>query len=105
MSGSDETEQERTWGILYDQIRAILLEFGEENAFGDGDYWVLDDNWGVWQHKVEVHNLKMLKPHVVESLRALLAEHADWEIVIGVDIPNKEGLWPPMGLILRHSEI
>jgi hypothetical protein len=105
MNDPEESEQEKTWGLLYDQIQQVLQGYGTENPYGDGDYWVLDDNWGVWQHKVEVHSLKMLMPPVVKSLQSILAPHPNWDIVVAVDIPAKENLWPAMGLIIRKHEI
>ena len=101
----DDDEQSKIWEILYDRIKAVLRRFGNENAFGKGDYWILDDNWGNRQHKIEVQNLILLKSGVVKSLRALLAHYPDWDIVIAVHIPGKQHLWPPMGLIIRSHEI
>jgi len=97
--------QEQEWGVLYDRIRDALRRFGTENAYGDGDYWIVDDNWGLAQHKVEVHNLKMLAPTIVVALQSLLTDLPDWDIMIGLSIPGTEGVWPPMGLIIRDTEI
>lgn len=98
-------EQERAWGDLYDQIQAVLSREGQEAAVGNGDYWLLDDNWGVLQHKIEVQNLRLLKPEIVRSLQTLLKEFRRWEIVVAVHVPDTENLWPPMGLIIRAHEI
>jgi hypothetical protein len=39
-------EQGDVWNLLYDQIRSVLIQYGRENAFREGDYWVDDDNMG-----------------------------------------------------------
>ena len=105
MSAMEDKEQGKVWSILYDRITKLLQQFGTENPFGEGDYWVLDDNWGPLQHKICVFNLKMLKPNIVYALQSLLSDFPDWGIVIAVDIPGKEKRWPPMGLTLGAHEI
>lgn len=101
----EEDEQGRTWNRLYGEIKAVLRRFGTENHFGEADYLLVDDNYGWQQHKIEIHKLHMLDPVVVKSLRPLLRQTPDWEIVIAVDIPGTEQTWPRMGVIIRDHEI
>src|SRR5688572_23178306 len=101
MAADGETAQGRIWGLLYDQIRETLQQFGTENYLGEADYLIVDDNYGFYQHKIEIHKLHMLRPDVAKALQPLLREFADWEIVIAVDIPGKENAWPRMGLTIR----
>ena len=105
MNVDNRAEQERTWGILYAKILEVLHEFGTENQFGKGDYLVVTDNYGWPRHTVEIHKLHMLQPAIVNRLRDLLSEFAGWEIVVAVDIPGTENLWPRMGLTIRAHEI
>jgi hypothetical protein len=105
MNVDNRTEQERTWGILYAKILKILHEFGTENQFGKGDYLVAADNYGWPRHTIEIHKLHMLQPAIVNQLQALLREFAGWEIVVAVDVPGTENLWPRMGLTIRAHEI
>lgn len=98
-------EQERAWESLYQQVRAILIQEGREDAYGRADFWLVDDNWGGHQHKIEVQALHMLKPSVVQALQTLLKQFRGWEIVVAIHIPGTENLWPPMGLIVRAHEI
>lgn len=100
-----EEKQEEEWETLYERIRAMLRPWGVENAFGRGDYLIVDDNYGWRRHTVEIHRLQMLQPEIIRQIRGLLDGFADWEIVIVVDVPGKEGVWPPMGLTLRQHEI
>jgi hypothetical protein len=105
MSNDGLTEQERNWGALYDRIAEVLLQFGEEDHFGKADYLIVDDNYGSRRHTIEIHKLHMLRPSVVVMLQGLLQAFPDWEIVVAVDIPGTEGIWPRMGLTIRDREI
>jgi len=102
-----KAEQDREWRLLYEQIKEVLQQGGEEWDFrqNKGDYLLVDDNMGWCQHKIELQNLNLLKPAVIKSLQRLLAAYPDWEIVIAVDIPGKENEWPSMGLVVRDHEI
>ncbi len=105
MSRELELQQEREWGLLYDRIARLLSQLGREDAFGEGDYWLVDDNWGLHQHKVEIQNLELIGAEVVARLQALLADCPGWEIVVSV-LPRDLNLnWPAMGLIVRDREI
>jgi hypothetical protein len=104
MTDWDEQQSER-WERLYQQVVNLLAPHGVNNAVGEGDYWVVEDNYGWHRVTVGVHSLKILRPEIVNSLRELLSEHLGWEIVAYVDIPEKEKLWPKMGLTIRKHEI
>src|SRR5437868_8468559 len=82
MSSAAEAKQERDWQTLHDAITAILDQFGRKDAFGEGDYWLVDDNWGRRSHQIEFQNLEMFKPHIVKALQDLLAPYPDWYIEI-----------------------
>jgi hypothetical protein len=100
-------EQDRAWHLLYHQIKKVLQQVGEEwnSRQCEGDYLLIDDNMGWYQHKIELQNLNLLKPAVIKSLQRLLTACPDWEVVIAVDVPGKEDEWPSMGLVVRDQEI
>jgi hypothetical protein len=102
---SVESEQEREWQILQDRIIRLLQKFGRRDAFGQGDYWLLDENWGRHRQELEIQNLSLLQPHIVKSLQALLADLPNWYITARVDVPGKEKIWPGMGVIIYPDEI
>jgi hypothetical protein len=105
MSDAAMSEQEKQWDHLYTEMSQTLQRFGQEDAFGGADYWLLDDNWGNHQQKVEIQNLNLIRPEVVSSLQKTLVDFPDWEIVVAVDVPGHETDWPAMGLIIRGHEI
>lgn len=104
MTTDDET-RDRIWSDLYRRIVDLLGRYGKEDAIGDGDFWVVDDNYGWRRHTVNIFDLKMLRPHIVAALRRLLGDLPDWAIVLALDIPGTEGKWPPMGVTIRKHEI
>lgn len=97
--------QARRWGELYDRICSLLRAHGREDAFADGDYWVRDENWGGNAQRIEINNLALLRPDIVQSLQKLLEVFPDWKIVVAVDIRGTEKTWPHMGLVIRKDEI
>ena len=99
------TEQERAWGNLYARIQKVMRRLGREDGTGAADYWLLDDNWGMMQHKLFVNNLNLLAPTIVKQLQKCLAGYPDWEIVVAVAVDGEGESWPNMGLIIRPHEI
>jgi hypothetical protein len=106
-----EDRQSDAWDALYNEIVKLLTRYGVEDACGHADYLVVDDDYGWARNTIEIHRLKMLKVEIILALQALLRRKdlvhgiPDWEIVILVDIPGKEGKWPPMGVTIRAREI
>jgi hypothetical protein len=106
MTGDPRAQQRREWAYLYDRIREVLRQFGEEDDYPERkDYWFVNENWGLWQHKIETSNLEMVRPVVVKSLQKLLQGYPNWDIAIAVASPEKENAWPAMGLTIRDDEI
>jgi hypothetical protein len=101
----DDSTQSADWERLYEQISATLSPLGVENAFAKGDYWVLDDNWGQAQQRVEINNLALLDPKIIKDLQALLRQFSGWKIVVAVDVPAQTGIWPAMGLVIYPDKI
>ena len=60
MTTDAELRQEREWQILHDRITETLDAFGRKDAFGKGDYWLVDENWGWRTQAIEVQNVNLL---------------------------------------------
>jgi hypothetical protein len=101
----NEARRQAEWKILHDRITATLDRYGKKDAFGRGDYWLVDEDLGSYRQKLEVQNLNLLQPHIIRSLQAVLAKYPDWEIMFRIDVPGKENDWPAMGLIIHDDEI
>lgn len=96
----------RDWQILYERVKATLDRFGEIHFCGARDYWLVDDDWGWFRQQVELNNLsKMLRPEVIHALQDVIEGYPDWEITVRIDVPEKRGIWPGMGLFVRSDEI
>jgi hypothetical protein len=97
---------DREWEELFVKIQEALNPFGKLWDFErrEGDYWLIDDNWGNFKHVVEVQNLALLEPVVITALQKVLVGYPDWEITVCPEPPTK-GQWPGMALILRDDEI
>jgi hypothetical protein len=98
-------QQPKAWAHLYARLRMQLVKFGTEGGQPGADCWIEEDNWGYWQHKIYVDDLKMLRPQVIESLQRVLDEFPEWEIMVAVAVPGPGETWPDMGITIRTHEI
>ena len=105
MTPEKERRQEAEWQELHDRVTAVLDQHGRKDPFGDGDYWLVDENWGWRDLQLGFQNLALLQPHIIKSLQALLAGYPGWQITIEVDAPDGGASRPPMGLVVFHDEI
>ncbi len=102
---ADDELQERIWNDLYRKTRKLFHRQGKEEPTGEGDYWVVDDNYGWRQHTVYINTLKLLSPVNIAVLRSFLRYLPDWQIILVVNVPGKGKAWPPMGVTIRRREI
>lgn len=102
---TDEEIQNQIWDSLYRAIVDFLKLYGKEDACGDGDYWVVDDNYGWRRHTIDVFDLKMFDVVIVKGLRRLLQNIPNWDIVLVLDTPGVGETIPPMGVTIRRNEI
>jgi hypothetical protein len=99
MASELDAEQEREWAILYDQIKSVLQQYGQENdGTEEKDYLLVDDNLGWYKHRIEANKLELAQPVVVKSLQKLLIEYPNWEIIVALG--RSFG-----GLVVRNDEI
>ncbi len=102
---NDEMKQQRAWQLLHDAVTATMNRFGTKDARGRADYWLLDENWGWRTQQLEFQNLDLLQASLFDALRRLLVDFPDWDITVRIDVPDKRGVWPGMGLIIYEDEI
>jgi len=89
MSIEDDPQQEQEWEGLYRLVVKTMAQWGVDNAFGKGDYLIVDNNFEWRRQTIEIHNLKILKVDIVKALQGLLRRFPKWDIVKAVDIPGK----------------
>jgi hypothetical protein len=102
---SDRERLEKEWQVLYENLLSYLSRFGEDNAFGAGDFWVRDDQWGAIEQVVFVFNLDLFTAPIVSDIQRMLADFPDWTVLLVVDVVGKEKEWPRMGITVRRDEI
>jgi hypothetical protein len=66
--------EDRDTRELYTSLDELLGKHGKSNAFGDGDYWIVDDSWVPCSHKVCVFQIEFLTPQLAMEVRQLLEE-------------------------------
>jgi hypothetical protein len=104
-------KQHKKWISLRDRLKPVLEQFGSEDSWDSelktvlNDYYFMEDNWGGNYHKVEIHNLRMLKPEVIKSIQGLLHDHPKWHVFIQVDVPGTEEAWPNMSLFVYADKV
>jgi hypothetical protein len=99
MASELQVEQDREWNILYEKIKSLLLQYGEENEGAEEkDFLLVDDNLGLYRHRIEANKLELLQTTVVKSLQKLLVGYPNWEITIALG--RRFG-----GLVIRDDEI
>jgi hypothetical protein len=104
---SEAEAQIDEWKNSYRDILAILQKHGKNDAFGEGDLWLLDDNLGGGLHKIYIFNISVVTRELVRKLMELLGErYLGWHIMMILDLksPTNEEI-PPEGLIVYGSFI
>jgi hypothetical protein len=67
--------REQEWEELYDQLRDALAEFGTNDAFGNGEYWVLDDDYGGYHQKICIGDVNFWTARMEKKIRDILVKH------------------------------
>lgn len=67
-------EEDRETRKLYHSLEQLLAAHGTSNAFGEGDYWIVDDSWVPLSHKVCIFNIELLTPQLVDEVQHLLKD-------------------------------
>jgi hypothetical protein len=97
--------QEVEWQDLYAELTRVLSAVGRENAFGEGDFWIVDDNYGSLQHKVCVTRIAYLTPELVASVQRLLSSrHPRWEVLLTLDGPGLRPTSEDKGVTVGATE-
>ena len=67
-------EEDRETKELYLCLEELLSGQGKGNAFGQGDYWIVDDSWVPRSHKVCIFNIEFFTPQLARNVQQLLKE-------------------------------
>ena len=77
-----ESERRREWSMLFTKLERSLSQFGKGDPCGEGDFVLVDDDYGTWQHKIECTSRKFFESMAIEQSKVLLSEFAGpWQII------------------------
>jgi len=78
------------WEAIYGLLLAILQRHGVHDPFGDGDFFLVDDDYGCVQLKIECMSAAALTPALVAEIQQLLgAFERAWEVIVA--LPSVDG--------------
>src|SRR5262245_48185077 len=77
--------REDEWAALYDALVETLGEFGKNDAFGEGDYWLVDDDWGGLLHKIVVSGPDFWSDQLQQRVRETLKGFPQWGLLVVFD--------------------
>jgi hypothetical protein len=103
---SAEDARAEDWKQLYPLLRSVLLQAGSESSFGDGDFWLVDDDWGGHLQKVCVFRIGFLTRRLVSDVQALLDnQFPDWGVMFQLEIKDSPESIPPEGLVVYADQV
>jgi hypothetical protein len=98
--------EEDEWSALYASLRSLLQRRGHESPFGEGDFWLVDDDWGGALQKVCVFRIAFLTPPLVVEVQELLrGRFPGWGVMFQLEIGGSTDVVPPEGLVVYHDRI
>ncbi len=103
---SPQDSRDEDWKRLYPLLRSLLLQAGSESPSGEGDFWLVDDDWGGHLHKVCVFRIDFVTRKLVDDLQVLLSgDFPDWGVMFQLEIKGAPEEVPPEGLIIYADSL
>jgi hypothetical protein len=100
-----ESVRDQEWKSLYAELQKSLLRFGTENAFGEADFWLVDDDYGDTTQKVCVHTLSFLRPEVILAVQNLLKQFPRWRVMVQLEMELQGVPADSSGLVIYSGSI
>ena len=108
MDYSETEMQAFRWEQSYAAAIAVLQRHGVEHAFGEGDFWLFDDNYGYPEHLLYIFRMAALTQGLVAELQSVLRAPAleGWTIRVVLDLREPDGgQVPPEGLTVSSQAV
>ena len=78
------------WQTLYEQLLCVLSRHGVNDPFGDGDFFLVDDDYGCSQQKVECMKAEAVTPALISDVQKLLSGFpTEWEVIFAVPVSEE----------------
>lgn len=89
---SDEIIRAKEWNKIFVLLGKILDFHGKQDPFGNGDFYLADDDYGYLQHKVECATKALLTQALIIEVQVMLQSlDSHWEIIFALPpIDGKE---------------
>lgn len=100
---TDDDRQE--WERLYGELVEFLRPKGRNSAFWEGDFWIVDDDYGNREQIIHLDNLNLLAEQFISDVQEILASYPEWIIRIGIISPDLNNPWPSMAIIVKRGVI
>lgn len=78
-------QHDKEWNALYLSLGEALSQFGREDAYGKGDFWLVDDDYGDTAHKVCVARRVFITPELIGALQRVLIQAPHWRVLLQID--------------------
>lgn len=100
------TEEDRgEWKRIYAALVALMSTRGTNDAFGEGDYWVVDDDYGNRELSIIVNNLGLISQELIGAIQSELADFEKWVVRVGVVSLAPGTEWPEMEIVITRDQI
>lgn len=77
-----EAKREREWQHINSDLVSTLAQYGKSDPFGEGDFFLVDDDYGTFQHKVECTSEAFFRSGMLGAVQVLLSKYASpWEVI------------------------
>ena len=100
---SDRLDME--WHELHAALGNVLSRFGIEDPFGEGDYWIVDDNWGDPSHKVCISRESFVTPELLSTIQQAMAGYPAWRVLLQIDEALGRAAGSATGYTVRADQI
>jgi hypothetical protein len=101
-----DEHQRQEWATLYAELKALLGKHGKEDPYGNGDFWIVDDNYGSPQHKVCVFQVSFLTQPVAHEVQRTLRKHSlPWEVLFAFDKTDSRRHPNDLGITVHKANI
>ena len=101
----NEDMRRQEWQSLYDVLCRTLASLGTENARGNGDYWLVDDDYGDTTQKLCVWRPEFLQPSLIRLLQAKLGAYSHWRVMVQLEVKVNGVLDTSNGFLVYHDKI
>ena len=94
------------WRKLYNALRTVVRRFGEESPYGDGDFWLVEHDWGGYSQKLCIFRVRLLSQELVEAVQELLrSSFPNWSVLCQFEVVGATEKVPPEGIVIFGGHV